>query len=101
MRFSERRSAPSLSFDDRHTMNTWLKKTAFVGLLLLGCTEIFYGLWWGRLRSNAYEAPFASAVKSSDWTPEQYRAYGRYITIFKDQWGIVAMFGAVTVVLAV
>lgn len=81
-------------------MNTWLKRTAFVGLLLLGSTEVFYGLWWGRLRIYAYEAPFAKAVKSTDWSPEQYRAYGQYITIFKDQWGVVAVFGVVTVVLA-
>jgi hypothetical protein len=77
-----------------------LKKIITILLLILGLFEIFYGVFWGRMRIYAHEAPFARALHSSDFSAEQSQAYNHYIDLFQDQWHIVAIFGVVTVVAA-
>jgi hypothetical protein len=81
-------------------MNTWLRRIALIGLLLLGCIEMFYGALLGPVAIKAHEGNFANAMNSTQWSPEQSHAFFRYIAIFKDQWGIVSLFGFLTIVLA-
>ena len=49
----------------------------------------------------AHEASFSHALGLSFSSPEVARAWGEYITRFKDQWAIVTWFGVATNVLAV
>jgi hypothetical protein len=77
------------------------KKLIIIGLFILGGVEIFYGVLFGRLRIYAQELPFFQSLRLGELSPEQRRAYADYITLFKDQWHIVAWFGALTLAAAV
>jgi hypothetical protein len=77
------------------------KKLIVSGLFVLGGFEIIYGALFGRLRIYAHELPFFQALRLGDLSVEQRRAYGAYITLFKDQWHVVAWFGALTIAAAV
>ena len=70
-------------------------------LLLLGVVEILYGVLMGPLLIYAHEAPFALAMKHTQWEPQQLIAFGHYIDLFKQQWYIVLWFGVATIILAV
>jgi hypothetical protein len=67
-------------------------------LVCLGLVEIFYGVFWGRMRIYAYEAPMVNALGLS---PEKHKAFGDYVGIFKDQWKVVAVFGLVNILLVI
>ena len=69
-------------------------------LFLVGALEISVGLLWGRLGIYALEAPFAQAIGLSSSSPDKTGEFGYYITVFKDQWGIVGWFGVATIFLA-
>jgi uncharacterized membrane protein len=73
-------------------------KKFLVALLILGFTEIFYGVLWGRLQIYKYEIPM---IRDLGLAQTQFKAFGDYITLFKDQWRIVALFGAINVVLSI
>ena len=78
-----------------------MKNIGVVILLVLGIVEIAYGMVFGRLRIYAHEVPFAHAIQLDDKTPEQRHVFNQYIDLFKDQCGIVALFGWLTIGAAV
>jgi hypothetical protein len=69
-------------------------KKVLVVFLLLGAIEIFYGVLWGRLQIYKFEAPM---IHDLSLTQAQYKAFGEYITRFKDQWEIVTVFGTLNI----
>jgi hypothetical protein len=73
-----------------------MKKLILI-ILLLGIIEVFYGLLWGRLQVYKYEAPM---IRDLGITGSQHREFYRYMTVFKDQWAIVAVFGVGQIVLS-
>jgi len=74
-----------------------MKNIGVVILLVLGIVEIAYGMVFGRLRIYAHEVPFAHAIQLNDKTSEQRHAFYHYIDLFKDQCGIVTLFGWLTI----
>jgi hypothetical protein len=74
-----------------------MKKLLFV-FLTLGLVEIFYGLLWGRLQIYKFEIPM---IRALELTPNQYKAFGECITVFKNQWRVVAIFGVVNVIASI
>jgi hypothetical protein len=64
--------------------------------LVLGLIEVFYGVLWGKLQIYKFEAPMIHALGLA---PEQYKAFEDYITRFKHQWKIVAVFGLANILI--
>jgi hypothetical protein len=65
-------------------------KKLLVILLVLGIIEILYGVLWGRLQIYKFER---SMIHELGLTQPQHKTFGEYITRFKDQWRVVAIFG--------
>jgi hypothetical protein len=65
-------------------------------LLILGIIEIFYGILWGQLQIYRYEMPM---IHDLELPPSHYKIFGEYITRFKDQWRVVAIFGVVHMII--
>jgi N-glycosylase/DNA lyase len=72
-------------------------KKSVIALLALGLIEIAYGVLVGRLQIYAFEVPMIRDVRIQ---PTEYREFGNYITRFKDQWHVVAIFGVTNIVIA-
>ena len=70
-------------------------------LFVLGAIEVCYGVFVGRLRIYAHEAPLALELRLGELAPEQQRAYLAHIRSFQDQWHVVTLFGVVTAAAAI
>jgi UDP-N-acetylmuramyl pentapeptide phosphotransferase/UDP-N-acetylglucosamine-1-phosphate transferase len=66
-------------------------------LFFLGIVEIFYGMFWGKMRIYAQEGPMLQVLGVA---PEKHHFFLEYIRIFKDQWRVVALFGCINILLA-
>jgi len=73
-----------------------MRRIVIILLFLLGAAEIAAS-FAGAFRIYSLEIPFRNAIELS---PDRYREFGRYIAIFKNQWGIVAVFGLLTIIIA-
>ena len=74
-----------------------MKKFTSVALFLLGLFEIATGLLFSPLRIYAAEPALRQKLGLSSLSLEQQRIYYDYMSQFRQQWLIVAVFGLLTI----
>jgi hypothetical protein len=77
-----------------------MKRLTFIGLILLGIVEIFFGLVAGPEMVEVGVPGLTREFDYTHWTAAQNTSFWRYTHMLKEDWRCVAWFGAATLLLA-
>jgi len=77
-----------------------MKRLIFIGLIILGFVEVFFGLVAGPEMVEVMLPDLTKELDYTHWTAAQNTAFWRYHHMLKEDWRCVAWFGAATILLA-
>jgi len=82
-------------------MKSVVELILFLLLFLLGGFEVFYGAFWSRFVVTHHERFLFKDLQPLDFTGTQAHAFAQHFDQLKVQWGIVTIFGIVTIIIGI